>query len=52
LNFLGAGGGSDGILTDNEDDGFNKDDILPLPTMNDYIDGEINVVLPGDAETA
>lgn len=35
LNFLGAGGGIDGQITDNDGDGFDKDAILPLPTMND-----------------
>lgn len=34
LNFLGAGGGIEGGITDN-DDGFDKTAILSLPTMND-----------------
>lgn len=39
FNYLGAGGFAQGGITDN-DDGFDKTAILPLPTINDLFEGE------------
>lgn len=48
FNYLGAGGFAEGgTVTDNAD-GFDKSDILPLPTINDLFDSNEEV----EAETA